>query len=45
MNLLFAFMVVGLCLWIALSALGVLTIRVIGNVLDILYPPNDEGQR
>lgn len=45
MNLMFAILVFGLCLWVVLSALGILTLRIIGNVLDMLYPPNDEGQR
>lgn len=45
MSVLFSIMVLALCLWICLAVLGVLTIRIIGNVLDRLYPPDDEGQR
>lgn len=45
MNLLFAILVFGLCLWIVLAALGILTIRIITSYLEMLYPPDDEGQR
>lgn len=45
MNAVFLVIVFSLCLWLALCALALLTLKIIGNVLDMLYPPRDGDER